>query len=99
MVHKEEVRCRINKDDILIYHNSVHEYKMIHAMLRKFFGPLSMIIMEYIGMMIDDEINVPTLSECGLKGIRLGTHKKTIVCSQYLFDPTATSTNTRTSIN
>ena len=78
---------RMNTRNVMLYHNSIHEHKMIHAMLNTFFGELSTIIMEYIGMKVNDELHIPSLVECMKQneGVEI-IHRNTIVCNQYLFD-------------
>ena len=78
---------KINIENVMLYHNSIHQYKMIHAMLNTFFGQLSAIIMEYIGMRVDDKLHIPSLTECMKQhhGLEI-VHKNTVVCDQYLFD-------------
>ena len=77
----------INKRNIEIYHNHIHENKMKYDMLTTFFGELSDLIMEYVGMIGNDKLlYIPSLSECLAINERI-CHKNTISLnnSQYLF--------------
>eukprot|EP01084_Bolivina_argentea_P270950 460859_1 len=76
----------INEQDITIYHNHIHEYKMIFDMLTTFFGDISVTIMQYIGIINDDDsLYIPSLNEYKQINAKI-VHKKTIQCQTYLFE-------------
>eukprot|EP01084_Bolivina_argentea_P207748 354401_1 len=76
-----------NKSSVLknvrLYHNRIHQYRMIFDMLQNFFGSLSVTIMEYVGMMKSDgTVDIPSLEDSGAFHV----HKQTVECSWYLFE-------------
>ena len=69
-------------EQIETFHNYIHEQKMIFQMLHQFFGSLSVTIMEYVGMIEEDgSLYIASIDECKER-----SHKRTIACSDYLFE-------------
>ena len=74
----------MNEDNIMIYHNHIHQNKIIYGLLTSFFGPLSVVVMEYIGIIRDDQVYVPSLDDCKKDDARI-KHKDSVVIQNYVF--------------
>ena len=68
-------------EKIELFHNHIHEQKIIYAMLKFFFGSLSMLILEYVGIMEDGSLQILELNED-----RARRHKHTMYLSLPLFE-------------
>ena len=75
----------VNKDNIVNYHDHIHEYQIIYRLLTTFFGSLSVFVLEYVGIIRDDEVYIPSLDNSKNNNDNI-KHKDTVVIQNYIFE-------------
>ena len=81
-----EIGCMDQIDHINQYHSYIRDYRTIYNNLKTFFGALSSNIMQFLGMIDQNDIIIlPSLEDIDIN-IRRNSCSESIVCDQYLFD-------------
>ena len=85
--HKMKNHLHTKKvNQVELYHNYLRDYRMVYHILQRFFGSLSLYVMQYLDMMDDDNsLNIPTLKMC-FKAKHDGGHRNSVSCENYVFD-------------